>query len=123
MLAAPNDTQHADQYLYADLPQVGVVNGRHEESLGNVIEVSRISHCRSLGTPTVVLREGSKVLVIQLTFPSIQACIIGRSSVKVTGIDVPSVRSQEVAYNANLSGTWSHCQGKWGDIPWPSSSS
>ena len=106
-----------DQYLYADLPQVCIVNRRHEKSLGNVIEVSRISHCRSLSTPAVVLREGSEVLIIQFTFSSIQACIIGRSSVKVTGIDVPGVRSQEVAYNVNLSGTWSQCQGKAGGVP------
>lgn len=87
------------------------MNGGHKKSLGNVVEVSGISHCWSLGTPAVVFCEGGKVLVIQFTFPSVQTCVVGRSPVKVARIEIPSLRSQEVAYNANLLDTWSQCQG------------
>jgi len=81
------------------------MNRGHEESLGNVVEVSRIPHCGSLSAPAIVFREGSKVLVIQFAFPSIQACIVGRSSVEVTGIKVPSLWGQEVACSTNQLGT------------------
>ena len=101
MLVTPNNAEHTDRYLDADLPQVGVVNGGHEEPLGNVVEVSRVPHCGSLGTPAIVFREGSKVLVIQFAFPSIQARVVGRSSVQVTGFKIPSLRCQEVTYNMN----------------------
>ena len=95
-----------DKYLYADLPQVGVVNGGHEEPLGNIVEVSGIPHCGSLSTSAVVFCEGRKILVIQFTFPSIQACVVGRSSVKVARINISSFRGQEVTYNPKPSGTW-----------------
>lgn len=101
MLVTPNNAEHADQYLDANLPQIGVVNGGHEEPLGNVIEVSRIPHCWSLGTPAIVFREGSKVLVVQFAFPSIQARVVGRPSVKVTRIKIPSLWGQEVAYSTS----------------------
>ena len=110
MLVTPNDTGYTNQYLDADLPQVGVVNGGHEESLGNVVEVPGIPHCGSLGTPAVILREGSKVLVIQFAFPPIQARVVGRSSVEVAGLEIPSLWGQEVAYNMNPLGTRSQCQ-------------
>ena len=87
------------------------MNRGHEELLGNVIEVSGISHCWSLSTSAIVFREGSKVLVVQFTFPSIQACIVSRSSVKVAGIYIPSLRGQEVTYDTNPLGTWPSCQG------------
>ena len=82
------------------------MNGGHKKPLGNVIEIPRISHCRSLGTPAVVFCECGKVLVIQFTFSSIQTCIIGRSSIKVAGIDISSLRGQEVTCNVNESGHW-----------------
>jgi hypothetical protein len=53
----PDNSQHKHTYLYANLPQISVVNGGHEESLRDVIEVSRISHHRPLGTPAVVFGE------------------------------------------------------------------
>ena len=107
-----NNTKHTDLYLDTDLPQIGVVNGWHEEPLGNVVEVSRIPHCGSLGTPAIVLREGSKVLVIQFAFPSIQARVVGRSSVEVTRIKISSLWGQEVAYNTKTLATWTQCQYK-----------
>jgi len=110
MLITPNNTEHMDQYLDADLPQVGVVDGGHEEPLGNVVEVSRIPHCGSLGTPAIVFCEGSKVLVVQFAFPSIQACVVCRSSVEVTGIKIPGLWGQEVTYKTNPLATWTQCQ-------------
>ena len=81
------------------------MNGGHEEALGNVVKISGISHCWPLGTPAVIFREGGKVLVIQFTLPSIQACIVGRSSVEVARFEIPSLRSQEIAYSVNELGT------------------
>ena len=104
MLVIRDDTEYTNQYLDADLPQVGVMNGGHEESLGNIVEVSRIPHCGSLGTPAIVFRESSEVLVVQFAFPSIQTSVVGRSSVEVAGIKIPSLWGQEVAYNTNSLG-------------------
>ena len=107
-LVTLNNFQHIDQYLHADLPQIGVMDGGHEESLRNVIEVSR-SHYWSLSSLAKIFRDGSKFLVIQFAFPPIQTCIVGCSSIKVTRIDIPSLWGQEVAYNTKL-GTWPRCQ-------------
>jgi len=95
VLVTPNSREQLDQYLDADLPQIGAVDGVHESSSGNVVEVPG-----SLGAPAVVFHKGGKVLVTRFAFPSIQVDVVGRSSVEVR-IKTPNPWGQEAAYNKN----------------------
>jgi len=96
VLVTPNSREQLDQYLDADLPQIGAVNGVHEPPSGNVVEVPRVAGRACCSLP----HEGGKVLVTRFAFPSIQADVVGRSSVEVR-IKTPNPWGQEAAYNTN----------------------
>jgi hypothetical protein len=61
------------------LPEIGVLDRRHQETLGDFVHISSITNSRTLVALTDVFRDPGQVLVVEFPLASVQPYVVGWS--------------------------------------------